>query len=383
MMSSDADLVLVAKAARTFCYGYLGILLPLYLAELGVSASGIGGAVTLILAASALLTWAVRRPADRHGARGTLAVLAALSLVSAILLLATSIPAAVVLAAMLGNIAVGAGETGPFLALEQVVVTRAVPRDRLTWASSLYHLVGYGAAALGAAAAPLLTRHALFAVFAAGAVVQLVAYSRLRSAGSSPGTRPRPLAALPSASIIRRLAALFALDSLAGGLVVQSLIAYWFHERYGLNLQALGPIFFASQILSAASFLAAARLATRIGLVNTMVSTHLVSNLFLIGIAVAPSAPLAVAMLLARQLLSQMDVPTRQAYVMTVVEDHEREAAASVTNLSRTVAQAVAPTVAGYAMQGLAMSAPFVVGGVLKILYDLLLYASFRRIRPR
>jgi MFS family permease len=380
---ADARIVLAAKSVRTFCYGYLGILLPLHLAGLGVTATGIGASVTLTLAASAMLTWAVRRPAERYGARTVLAALAALSLVSALLLLVADRPALVVLAAMLGNIAVGVGETGPFLALEQVVVARAVSRDGLTMASSIYHLAGYVAAALGAAAASLLPLRVLFVAFAVGAVLQVVAYARLRDAGRPVVARSGPIGALPSAPIIRRLAALFALDSLAGGLVVQSLIAYWFHERYGLELQTLGPIFFASQLLSAASFLAAARLASRIGLVNTMVSTHLLSNVFLIGIGLAPSAPLAVAMLLARQLLSQMDVPTRQAYVMTVVEDHEREAASSATNLSRTVAQAVAPTFAGYAMQGLAMSAPFVLGGVLKIVYDLLLYASFRRIPPR
>jgi MFS family permease len=381
--AADARIVLAAKSVRTFCYGYLGILLSLHLADLGVTATGIGASVTLTLAASAALTWAVRRPAERYGARTVLASLAALSLVSAVLLLVADTPALVVLAAMLGNIAVGVGETGPFLALEQVVVARAVTRDGLTMASSIYHLAGYVAAALGAAAASLLPLGVLFVAFAVGAVLQLGVYALLRDAGRPVAARSRPIGALPSAPIIRRLAALFALDSLAGGLVVQSLIAYWFHERYGLQLQTLGPIFFASQLLSAASFLAAARLATRIGLVNTMVSTHLLSNVFLIGIGLVPSAPLAVAMLLARQLLSQMDVPTRQAYVMTVVEDHEREAASSATNLSRTVAQAVAPTFAGYAMQGLAMSAPFVLGGVLKIVYDLLLYVSFRRIPPK
>jgi len=383
LQRADARIVLAAKSVRTFCYGYLGILLPLHLADLGVTASGIGASVTLTLVASATLTWAVRRPAERYGARTVLAALAALSLVSALLLLVADRPALVVLAAMLGNIAVGVGETGPFLALEQVVVARAVSRDGLTMASSIYHLAGYVAAALGAAAASLLPLRVLFVALAVGAVLQVVAYARLRDAGRPVLARSGPIGALPSAPIIRRLAALFALDSLAGGLVVQSLIAYWFHERYGLQLQTLGPIFFASQLLSAASFLAAARLASRIGLVNTMVSTHLLSNVFLIGIGLAPSAPLAVAMLLARQLLSQMDVPTRQAYVMTVVEDHEREAASSATNLSRTVAQAVAPTFAGYAMQGLAMSAPFVLGGILKIVYDVLLYASFRRIPPR
>ena len=191
------------------------------------------------------------------------------------------------------------------------------------------------------------------------------------------------LRALPSAPIIRRLAALFALDSLAGGFVLQSLLAYWFHVRYGLGLESLGAVFFAAQILTALSFLGAARLALRFGLINTMVFTHLGSNVLLIAMALAPSAPIAIGLFLARQLLSQMDVPTRQAYVMSVVEDREREAAASATNLSRTIAQALTPSLTGYVMQAVAVSAPFVLGGGLKIVYDLLLYATFQRIKPR
>jgi len=192
-----------------------------------------------------------------------------------------------------------------------------------------------------------------------------------------------PLAALPSAPIIRRLAALFALDAFAGGFVLQSLIAYWFAVRYGLRLDSLGWVFFAAQLLTALSFLAAAPLARRLGLIQTMVVTHLASNVLLIGVGLARSAPAAIALLLARQLLSQIDVPTRQAYVMSVVEDREREAAASITNVARTVAQAITPAFTGWVIQGLALAAPFVLGGGLKIVYDLLLYATFRSVPSR
>jgi MFS family permease len=381
--SPDARAIFLAKTARTFCYGFLGILLPVYLSDLGVGARGIGVTVTLTLVASAALTWAVRRPAERYGARVALIGLAALSVGAAGLLLASRAPWVVVAAAMLGNLAVGTGETGPFLTLEQVVVSRVVAFERLPLAMSLYNLVGYGAGALGAASAALLPPPALFAVFGLGALLQIGAYARLGGVRIAGGREPRRLASLPSAPIIRKLAGLFALDSLAGGFVLQSLIAYWFHVRYGLTLAALGSIFFAAQILTALSFLGAARLARRFGLVNTMVWTHLGSNVLLIAMAFAPSAPVAVAFLLARQLFSQMDVPTRQAYVMSVVQDHEREAASSVTNLARTVAQATTPALTGYVMQFLALSAPFVLGGGLKIVYDLLLYATFRRIKPR
>jgi len=379
-----ARLVFVAKTARTFCYGFLGIALPLYLSALGADARGVGAMVTLTLASSAGLTWAVRRPAERHGPAGPLLALAALSLAAAGLLLTTRTPWLVVLAAMLGNVAVGTGEAGPFLTLEQVVVTRSVAPNRLPSALALYNLLGYVAAALGAAGAALVPAPALFAAFGAGAVAQIVAYARLPGAGGlAPERRGRPLAALPSAPIIRRLAALFALDAFAGGFVLQSLIAYWFAVRYGLRLDSLGWVFFAAQLLTALSFLAAAPLARRLGLIQTMVVTHLASNVLLIGVGLARSAPAAIALLLARQLLSQIDVPTRQAYVMSVVEDREREAAASITNVARTVAQAVTPAFTGWVIQGLALAAPFVLGGGLKIVYDLLLYATFRSVPSR
>jgi len=369
-----ARLIFVAKTARTFCYGFLGIALPLHLSALGADARGVGAMVTLTLASSAGLTWAVRRPAERHGAVGPLLALAALSLAAAGLLLTTRTPWLVVLAAMLGNVAVGTGEAGPFLTLEQVVVTRGVAPARLPGALALYNLLGYVAAALGAAAAALVPAPALFAAFGAGALAQIVVYARRRGV---------PRAALPSAPIIRRLAALFALDAFAGGFVLQSLIAYWFAVRHGLRLDSLGWVFFAAQLLTALSFVAAAPLARRLGLIPTMVVTHLVSNILLIGVGLARSAPVAIALLLARQLFSQIDVPTRQAYVMSVVEDREREAAASITNVARTVAQAITPAFMGWALQGLALAAPFVLGGGLKIVYDVLLYVTFRSVAPR
>jgi hypothetical protein len=274
----------------------------------------------------------------------------------------------VVVAAMLGNVAVGAGETGPFLSVEQVIIARATPAARRTSVLSIYNLLGYGAAALGAAVVGMLTPRGLFALFLAAAIVQALAYMRLPPA---PAARRAAPAAGPSAAIIRRLAALFALDSFAGGFVLQSLVAYFLHVRFGLGLDALGQIFFVAQLVTAASLLLAARFALRFGLLNTMVVSHLASNVFL------------VAMLYARQLLSQMDVPTRQAYVMGVVEDHERETAATTTTLWRTITQALSPTLTGWIMSSVALSAPFVIGGTLKILYDILLYATFKEIKPR
>ena len=371
--------VLVAKSLRTFCYGFLGILIPVYLGEHGMDARGVGVAVTCTLIGSALLTWAVRRPAERFGARIALGALAALSALAATLLLLSTHPWVIVLAAMIGNVAVGTGETGPFLSIEQVVVARAVVGPRRTSVLSIYNLLGYAAAGLGAAVVGLVTPRALFTLFLAVALAQVALYARLPTmAVTRAETRPAR-----SSPLIRRLAALFALDSFAGGFVLQSLVVYFLHERYGLGLGALGQVFLIAQLVTAASLLLAARAARRFGLLNTMVVSHLLSNVFLIAIAAAPTAAVALVLLYARQLLSQMDVPTRQAYVMAVVDDHEREAAATTTTLWRTVAQAVSPTVTGWVMASVALAAPFVLGGGLKIVYDLLLWVTFKDVKPR
>jgi MFS family permease len=373
--------VFAAKSVRTFCYGFLGILLPLYLADLGLDARGVGIAVTCTLVGSAALTWAVRRPAERLGGRAALMGLAALSAAAAALLMTTSNPWLVVLAAMLGNVAVGTGETGPFLSVEQVVIARAATGTRRTTLLSVYNLLGYAAAAAGAGIVGLAAPHGLFTVFLAAAVVQIGAYVLLPSAPA--GKRAAAAGPGPSTGLIRKLAGLFSLDSFAGGFVLQSLIAYYLHERFGLGLEQLGQVFLVAQLLTAASLLLAARAARRFGLLNTMVVSHLVSNVILIAIAFAPTAAAAVGLLLARQLLSQMDVPTRQAYVMAVVEDREREAAATTTTLWRTVTQAISPAVTGWVMASVALGAPFVLGGVLKIVYDVLLYATFKDVEPK
>jgi MFS family permease len=276
---------------------------------------------------------------------------------------------------------VGAGETGPFLAIEQVVIARAVPAARRTHVLGFYNFLGYGAGAIGATAVGLVPGvRALFLIFLAAAAVQALAYARLRvgAAPVSPAAGGRS-----SAPLIRRFAALFALDSFAGGFVLQSLVSYYLHRRYGLGLETLGPIFGVAQVLTAIPVLLAARVAARYGLLPTMVVSHLLSNVALIAIAAAPTAAGAVALLFLRQLLSQMDVPTRQAYVMAVVADHEREAAASLTNLSRTVAQAITPALTGWVMQAVALSAPFVLGGGLKIVYDVLIWLAFRHVELR
>lgn len=383
-MERNGRLVFFAKSVRTFSYGSLGVLFPVYLTQLGVGPRGLGIAVTLTLLSSAGLTYAIARPSARHGPRTVLIGLAALAVLSALLFLGFHTAWMVVLAAMIGNLAVGTGETGPFLSLEQVVLARATSRDRLGSVMSVYNVVGYVAAALGAALVShrAMTAQVLFGVFLVGGIVQIVSYVVMEPGSSAPLPEHRA-SGMPSRPLIRRLAALFALDSFAGGFVIQSLVVYWFHSHFGLGLASLGWIAFGTQVLSGLSLLLAPPLARRFGLVPTMVLSHLVSNCFLIALALAPTVAMAVSLLLARHLLSQIDVPTRQTFLMLAVKDHEREAAAVVTNTSRTLAQAISPALTGWVMQVISLSAPFVVGGGLKIAYDLLLYAAVRHVRHR
>ena len=394
--TSTVWLVFAAKAVRTFCYGYLGILLPLHLAALGLGAGGIGVAVTLTLGASALLTLLIRRPTERRGGRAVLVALACLVMGAGVLLATARAPALVVLAAMLGNVAVSTGETGPFLSIEQVLVARAAAGRDLTLRMSLYNLVGYVASGLGAlavAALPGGEGHAngagtiggggyglLFWLFALSGGVQALLYARLPDIPVRPPVAGAPR--FPSRRLVYRIAALFALDSFAGGFVLQSLLVYWLYAHFALTPAAIGAVFSAAQLLTACSVLLAVRASHWFGLVNTMVFSHLASNVLLVAMGLAPTAGLAVALLLLRALLSQMDVPTRQAFLMLVVRDDEREATATVTNAGRTVAQAVSPALTGYVMQAVSLSAPFVLGGVLKIVYDLLLYQTCRRVVP-
>ena len=380
-MGRDARLVFVAKTARTFCYGFLGVLLPVYLTELGLDAAELGVAVTLTLLASAAMTFGIRWPAERWGPRAALVTQSALIAVSAIVFLLTHQPWVVVAAAMAGNLAVGTGETGPFHSLEQVIVARDTPRERLTTVLSWYNLMGYAAAGLGAAAVTRLgaSPEPLFLLFLLSGLVQMAAYG-LMSRVPARHAAVRHAEGTPSRPFVRRIAVIFALDSFAGGFIVQSLIAYWFYTRFGLGLDTLGWIFFGVQILSGLSLLLAARAAPRLGLVNTMVFSHLISNVLLLAVALAPVAWLAISFLLARHLLSQMDVPTRQTFLMLAVRDHEREHAAAITNMSRSLAQSLSPALTGFAMQGLSLAVPFFLGAGLKIVYDLWLYATIRHV---
>jgi MFS family permease len=396
-VSADGRRILAARAVRNFAYGFLSVLLGIYLEALGYRAAHVGVVLMATLLGSALLSLLFAAVADRWGRRRLLAGSAGLMAVAgAIYALGAPYPV-LILGALTGTLGTTSGEVGPFLSLEQAILPETCSDTRRTQLFSLYNLQGSIAASLGALCAglPALLEGRLGIERLAALKLMLVLYALLAIATLllflrlSPGVEvghhsagPRRATLHRSRRIVLGLSALFSLDSMAGGFIVQSLIAFWFFRRWGAGPEILGPLFLAAGLLQAASYLVAAKVAGRIGLLNTMVFTHLPSNVLLMLIPAMPSLEFAAACLLLRMSLSQMDVPTRQSYIVAVVDPEERTAAASLTNVARNVAQATTPGIAGYAMEVLSLGLPFVLGGGLKIVYDLLLLWAFRHIKP-
>ena len=381
-----------------FGYGFLAVALVLYLDALGLDAVTIGTILTLILVGDTLVSLWLTTRADRIGRRRVLVVGALLMVVAGIAFASTSWVPLLILAGTIGVISPTGNEVGPFLAVEQAALSQTTPDARRTPTFAWYNLAGYVATAvgalgagslaqalLGAGLAPADAYRAIVVGYALVGLAMVAAFSRV-----GPGVEAPPATATDdgitrrlglgrSKGIVARLSALFAVDSFAGGFIPQSLMAYWFHLRFDVEPAVLGAIFFAANLLAAVSSLSASRIAARIGLVNTMVFTHLPSNVLLILVPLMPTVELAVVVLLLRYTLSQMDVPTRQSYVMAVVEPGERSAAAGVTGIARTTGAAIspalsAPLIASTALAGL----PFLIAGGLKIVYDLSLWAAFR-----
>lgn len=395
LLSRDGWVLLVGHGVRMFAYGFLSVILGPYLALKGLSPVAIGAVFTAALGGGALMTIALTAVADRVGRRR---VLVAGSLLMALAGAAFALTDRLILlavAAVLGTISPSGKEVGPFLPVEQAILPETTQETRRTSAFAVYNLVGALTGALGALAVGLpaavglpdrLGFQALIWAYVAAALLLAALYSgltaRVEVGGLPAGERARWFGVTRSRGLLARLAGLFALDAFAGGFIVQGIVAYWFHLRYGVETAGLAGIFFGTNLLAALSFLAAAPLARRFGLLNTMVFTHLPSNVLLLLVPLMPSLPLAVAVLLARHLLSQLDVPTRQSYTMAVVAPEERSAVAGMTAVARHAAAALAPVFAGATLAAPALGLPFLVAGTLKIVYDLTIFAWFRGIRP-
>jgi predicted MFS family arabinose efflux permease len=381
-LNPDARKILCVQALRAFAYGLGSVLIGVTLEREGLSGVVVGVVLGSLLAGSAIVSVLLARYGDYLGRRRVyLALLAVMGVAGAVFAL-TAWPPALVLAALTGTVSTDVVESGPLTSLEQAMLAH-VPGDT-TRLFGAYNSVATLSGSLGALAAggPTLLDagpQRLLLAYPVVAVLALLVASRL-SLAVEREDGPRDLPSLHrSRGVVRRLSALFALDSFGGGFVVHAFLAYWLSRRFDASPELLGTVFFAVGILQALSFQASVRLARRIGLLRTMVFTHLPSNLLLAAVALAPSLEVAIALLLARFALSQMDVPARQAYVVAVVDPSERTAAAAYTNAARYAVRPVAPLVAG-ALLGSALGAPFVIAGTLKSAYDLGLYALFRRV---
>jgi MFS family permease len=384
--------VYAARALRDFGDGFTAVLLPVYLTALGLGPLEVGIVATLALFGSALTTLAVGFLGVRADQRRLLIAGSGLMVVTG-LAFAASNTYAVVLVALIGTINPSAGSVSIFVPLEHAVLSRSVADAERTKMFARYSLVGAFAAALGALASgspDFLTRlgisqltalSAMFVFYAILGVAGAVLYAQIPR--DIPPAAEKSVSALgPSRGIVYRMAALFSIDSFAGGFAVQSLVALWLFNKFELSLSAAGLFFFWSGVLSAFSFPVAAWLSKRIGLINTMVFTHIPSSVCLILAAIAPSVEIALALLLVRAALSQMDVPTRSSYVMAVVTPPERPAAASFTSVPRSLAAAASPALAGALFAAGLEAWPLVICGVLKIIYDMLLLRQFRHLKP-
>jgi len=394
-LSADGRWLFAGRALRTFSFGYLSLVLALYLAARGFSPVAIGAVLTATLVEDAVFTILVSALANRLGRRRVLMACSLLVTFAGLMLALGKSPWVLVVGAVLGTLSPSGLEAGPFSPLEQSVLPETVPREARTRLFAWYNVAGYLPAALGVLAGGAWLRAApsfgldergayrsLLLFYAASGAVLALVYRQL-SAGVEASGPPPPAARFGlhrSRRVVFELAGLQAVDSLAGGFIVQSLLVYWFHLRFGAGPEVLGPLFSGTNVLSAISFLVAARVASRVGLLNTMVFSHLPSNVLLCLVPLAPSLPVAAALLLARHLLSQMDVPTRQAYTVALVAPDERPAATGLATSARALAQAVAPVFAGIALGRAATGLPFFLAGGLKIAYDLALYFRFRNV---
>jgi MFS family permease len=402
-LGHDGRSLFALRIVRMFGYGFLAVVLVLYLDASGLDPVAIGAVLTLTLVGDTLVSLWLTTHADRFGRRRVLILSSLLVVIAGVVFALTDLLPILILAGIVGVISPTGNEVGPFLAVEQASLTQIVSDRRRTATFAWYNLAGYVATATGALAAGLLGQalisagwrdvdayRAVVIGYAAIGLVMAILATRLSPTIEIPPAEAAPddgiakrLGLGRSRSVVLRLSALFSLDAFAGGFVPQSLMAYWFALRFGVSPATLGAIFFAANILAAVSSLSAARIAARIGLIETMVFTHLPSNILLILVPLMPTLPLAVLMLLLRFTLSQMDVPTRQSYVMAVVQPDERSAAAGVTGIARTVGAAISPSFSTVLVATAATAAiPFYLAGGLKIVYDLLIYRDFRKVRP-
>ena len=395
----DIPLLFATRIIRMFCYGFLSVILVLYLSETGLTEQQAGLLFTFTLAGDAAISLYLTTHADGFGRKRTLIIGALLMLGAGVVFLMTNNIVVLMLAAIIGVISPSGNEIGPFLSVEQASLSQLLPDKMRTKVFAWYNLAGSFSTAIGALTggwlAQLLQASGWSALdsyryiltgYAVGGLLIAILFLQVSPAievHSEPNETKKVLGLHKSRNVVLKLSAFFALDAFAGGLIVQSMIAYWFHIKFGVDSGILGSIFFGANILAGISSLLAVKIADKFGLINTMVFTHIPSNIFLILVPLMPSLPLAIGILLLRFSISQMDVPTRQSYTMAVVAPDERSAASGVTAIARSVGASISPALTGifFSIPGL-LSVPFFLCGGLKIVYDLLLWREFSAVKP-
>ncbi len=404
-LPADGRLLFATRCARLFAYGMLSVVLVLYLRAAGLGADRIGLLLLLTLLGDTVISLWLTTTADHFGRRRTLIIGALLMIFAGIIFALTDDFWLLLLAATVGVISPSGNEVGPFLSVEQAALAQTVPNERRTEIFAWYNLVGSLATALGALCGGAVTQwlqeqgvseaesyRPLAVGYALVGVLLAVLFTRLSPAAEAPPAAREATAGEElrrrfglhrSFRVVVKLSCLFALDAFGGGFVVQSVVAYWFTLRFGAEPAQVGAIFFGANVVAGFSGLLAARVARRIGLLNTMIVTHLPSNLLLLLVPLMPTLPLAVLVLLLRFGISQMDVPTRQSYTVAVVDPDERSAASGVTGVARSVGAAVGPTLSMLLLANpYLLGVPFFLAGGIKILYDVLLYRSFAAVKP-
>jgi MFS family permease len=400
-LSRDGKLLLAAKIVRTFAYGFLSVILAIYLKLIGFDDLLIGLVLTVTLVNSVIFTLIASFYADRIGRRRTLVIYAALMSISGAIFVTTENHVMLIIAAFIGTINVTGSETGAFLTIEQSILPQTVKNiKKRNIIFAIYNMAGTFAMSAGVLLSGLPTIiqqqfgeilnqidsiKPLFILYSLLGIVVIGIYLLLSNRIEVEGKIARPLTQTlspMSKNIVGKLSGLFAIDSFAGGFVIQSIVSFWFFTKFGADLTTLSYIFSVAGILTAFSFIVSAKIADKVGLINTMVFTHIPSNILIILVAVAPSLSVAIAFYLIRMALSQMDVPTRQSYIVAVVNKEERTAAAGITNISRNISQAISPSLTGIIINTFTLSTPFIIGGLLKIAYDIALYVNFRKIKP-
>ena len=398
-LTADGRLLFTTRLVRLFAYGFLSVVLALYLAQAGLTTAQIGTVFTFTLIGDAAITLWITTSADRIGRKRMLLLGAGLMLFAGIVFAVTGNIVLLIVAGIIGVLSPSGNEIGPFLSIEQAALTQIVPNDQRTRTFAWYNLVGSFATATGALVGGVVAQglqgaglsalnsyraivigYALFG--AALALLFLRLSPAIEVSASAPPATRTVLGLHRSRRVVFKLASLFALDAFAGGFVVQSLVAYWFNVRFGVPPAVLGSIFFGANVLAGISALSASWIASKIGLINTMFFTHLPSNILLILVPLMPNLPLAIVVLLLRFSISQMDVPTRQSYTVAMVDPDERSAASGVTAIARSVGAAISPSLAGLLLGASLISVPFFLCGGLKIVYDLALYSTFRAVKP-